>query len=111
MGTVSLKREFKSFNSQQEIELKRAFAAAQDDLTELRTELAAAVADLTALRTTVANLVTDMANRITNHNTLRAKLNLDAGVTDVDYAAATAQVSAAPDALTATTPAALTLTD
>jgi hypothetical protein len=59
-------------------------------------------ADLTALRATVAALVVDSANRVANHNTLIAKLNLDAGVTDVNYAAATAQTSAAPAALVVT---------
>lgn len=86
--SVSIKQQFKTFNSQQEVELKRAFDALQTDLTNLRA--------------TVAALVTDMATRITNHNTLRTKLNADGGVTDTDYAAATAQTSAAPSALTLT---------
>ena len=71
------------------------------EAVELRATLTAVLADLTALRTTTAALVTNMASRIANHNTLIAKLNLDVGVTDVDYAAATA--------ITATTPPALTL--
>lgn len=62
--------------------------------------ITALLADVTAIRTTVVALVTDMASRISDHNTLRAKLNLDAGVTDVDYAAATAITAVAPAALT-----------
>ena len=58
------------------------------------------LADITALRTTVAALVVDNANRLANHNTLIAKLNLDGGVTDVNYAVATAATSSAPAALT-----------
>lgn len=69
---------------------------------ELKVDLTALIADVTALRTPVAALVTDMATRISDHNTLRAKLNLDAGVTDADYAAATAITAAAPAALTVT---------
>lgn len=62
--------------------------------------LDAILVDLAALRAEVAKLVTDMGSRITDHNTLVAKLNLDAGVTDTNYAAATAQTAAAPAALT-----------
>lgn len=78
------------------------------DLTEIRAEVAKLVTDLTATRLEVVDLVTDNANRIANHNTLIAKLNLDGGVTDADYAAATAAVATNPAALTATTPDALT---
>lgn len=67
---------------------------------ELFALLEAAQNDIAALRTTVAALVVDSANRLANHNTLRAKLNLDSGVNDTDYAAATAQTSTAPAALT-----------
>lgn len=38
----------------------------------------------------VSNLVDAVNALITDHNTLRAKLNLDAGVTDTNYAASTA---------------------
>lgn len=69
---------------------------------ELKTDLTALIADVTAIRAEVVKLVTDMATRISDHNTLRAKLNLDAGVTDADYAAATAITAAAPAALTVT---------
>ena len=53
----------------------------------------AIVADLTAMRVTLAALVVDVAALITAHNTLATKLNADAGVTDTDYAAASAQTS------------------
>ncbi len=69
---------------------------------ELIALLNAAQADIAALRTVVAALVTDMASRISNHNTLATKLNADAGVTDEDYAAATAITATAPAALTFT---------
>lgn len=36
------------------------------------------------------DVVTAITALIADHNTLRAKLNADAGVTDVDYAASTA---------------------
>ena len=62
--------------------------------------LNAILVDLTALRTVQAKLVTDMGTRITNHNTLVTKLNADAGVTDTDYASATAITATAPAALT-----------
>ena len=83
--------------------IKKAFSyqPAQES-KELKAAFDTVLADLTALRTTVAALVTDMGTRITNHNTLIAKLNLDAGVTDANYAAATAITAAAPAALTLT---------
>lgn len=62
--------------------------------------LAAMLTDITAIRAEVVKLVTDMASRISDHNTLIAKLNADAGVTDTNYAAATAITAAAPAALT-----------
>ena len=71
-----------------------------NDAGELRTLLETALVDLAALRVTVAALVVDVASGVANHNTLIAKLNLDEGITDVNYAAATAQTSEAPDALT-----------
>ena len=60
--------------------------ANKNDAFELRKLLDAALADIAALRA-------DMANRVANHNTLIAKLNLDGGVTDTNYAAATAATS------------------
>lgn len=45
-------------------------------------------ATINELRTGHDALVADMATRIANHNTLKTKLNADAGVTDADYAAA-----------------------
>jgi hypothetical protein len=69
---------------------------------ELQKVLEGLRADLEATRAEVVKLVADMASRIANHNTLRAKLNLDGGVTDVDYAAATAITAADPAAMTVT---------
>jgi chromosome segregation ATPase len=71
-------------------------------IDELKTDYTALLADVTAIRAEVVKLVTDMASRISDHNTLRTKLNADAGVTDADYAAAAAITAAAPAALTAT---------
>ena len=70
------------------------------DAYQQRLLLEAMLADITALRATVALLVADNASRIANHNTLIAKLNLDGGVTDTNYAAATAATATAPAALT-----------
>lgn len=64
----------------------------------------AIVADLTAIRVTLAALVVDVAALITAHNTLATKLNNDATVTDTDYAAASAQTSTTPAAITAVAP-------
>jgi hypothetical protein len=50
---------------------------------DTKTALADFVSEVEALRTAVAALKAD-------HNTLVAKLNLDAGVTDVNYAVSTA---------------------
>lgn len=50
---------------------------------DTKVALADFVSEIEALRTAVAALKAD-------HNTLVAKLNLDAGVTDVDYAVSTA---------------------
>lgn len=99
-------------------DLKKALSDVAADLAALRTPTAAAVADLGALRTPMVDDIADLAAVITavnalreDHNTLIAKLNLDAGVTDTNYAASTASVVAAtavaPGALTASTPAAL----
>jgi hypothetical protein len=88
-------------------ELQVIAATLEADMIALRATVAALVVDITALRTTVAALVVDNANRLANHNTLIAKLNLDAGVTDENYAVATAATSAAPAALTTSAPAAL----
>ena len=52
------------------------------------------VTDLTALKTAV-NGLNDAADALKlDHNTLRAKLNLDGGVTDTDYAASTSTTPA-----------------
>lgn len=77
------------------------------DITALKAANDKVLADITAIRNEVVKLVTDMASRISNHNTLVAKLNLDAGVTDENYAVATAATASNPAALTDT---AVTLT-
>ena len=84
----------------QSIKQRTAALSEVNDQRQLRLLLESLLTDVTALRATVAALVTDNANRIANHNTLIAKLNLDGGVTDTDYAVATAATSAAPSALT-----------
>ena len=78
------------------------------DITAVRAEVVKLVTDYTAGRAEVVKLVTDHAALITNFNTLRTKLNADAGVTDTDYAAATAATAVAPAAVTAANPAAIT---
>jgi hypothetical protein len=82
--------------------IKTATAAMQGAQNKKTTRqlLEATRSDLATLRAVVIQLVTDNANRIANHNTLIAKLNLDAGVTDEDYAAGTEAVSSNPAALT-----------
>ena len=46
--------------------------------------------DQVALHAVLTNLVAAVNALITDHNTLRTKLNADAGVTDTNYAASTA---------------------
>lgn len=70
--------------------LERALDAARADSVALRASLVTVKADLTALRTAITGLT--------------AKLDLDAGVTDENYASALD-----PAALTTTDPAATTL--
>ncbi len=77
-------------------------------LTELKLDHDAIVTDATAIRAEVVKLVTDMGTRITEHNTLTTKLNADAGVTDTNYAAATAITAGNPAAVSSTTIAATT---
>ena len=94
-------------------ELQTDHATFKTVVDELKTDYTALLADVTATRAEVVKLVTDMGTRITEFNTLTTKLNADAGVTDVNYATATAITAAAPAALTATaiaasSPAALT---
>lgn len=63
--SVSIKREFKSFSSQQEIELKRALNAVQNDLTELRAQFVALLAKMDADFADVANASVDYAASVT----------------------------------------------
>ena len=83
-------------------ELHADHATNKTIIDELKTDYTALLADVTAIRAEVVKLVTDMGTRITENNTLATKLNNDAGVTDVDYAAAAAITAANPAALTAT---------
>lgn len=78
-------------------------------VNELKVDYTALLADVTAIRAEVVKLVTDMGTRISDHNTLKTKLNADEGVTDTNYAAATAITAGAPAALTATSIAATAL--
>lgn len=50
--------------------------------------------DQVAVHAVLTNLVAAVNALIADHNTLRAKLNADAGVTDVNYAASTASTVA-----------------
>lgn len=88
--------------------LRAALADSVVLATELKVDYTALLADVTAMRTVLAAAVVDIAAGISDHNTLRTKLNADAGVTDTNYAAATAATSTAPAALTATAIAAAT---
>lgn len=65
--------------------------------------LDALLADITAIRTQVVALVADVTGIVAEWNTLTTKLNADAGVTDTNYAAATAKTAVNPAALTTTT--------
>ena len=71
------------------------------DEQDERTLLTAMLADITAIRAEVVKLVTDVGVLDTGLDTLATKLNADGGVTDTNYAGATA-------AMTAAAPAALT---
>lgn len=73
------------------------------DKAAVRQLMEATLADNAALRATVAALVTDVTALATAVDVLAAKLNLDAGVTDENYAVTNEA------AVTATAPAALTL--
>jgi hypothetical protein len=63
--SVSIKREFKSFTSQQEIELKRALNAVQNDLDELRTKFIALLAKMDADFANVTNASVDYESTTT----------------------------------------------
>lgn len=82
----SIKKRLQAVNSQQDSrELKFLYNAILADLTAIRSTVAASVADITALDTAVDVLIT--------------KMNLDAGITDVDYAGAAAMTASTPSAL------------
>ncbi len=84
------------------IKNRTASIASRNDAEHIRLVLAAMLVDVTAIRAEVVKLVTDMGTRITEFNTLTTKLNADAGVTDTNYATATAITAANPAALTTT---------
>ena len=58
--------------------------------TPLKRTITATNVDQTDLVVLLQNLVTSVNALISDHNTLRAKLNSDAGVTDTNYAVSTA---------------------
>ena len=63
----------------------------RDVINANRSQVITTRALVNSIKTQVNALVIDMASRVTNHNTLATKLNADGGVTDTNYAAATAQ--------------------
>jgi hypothetical protein len=59
-------------------------------MAAIKVPITATNIDQVALYTHLNNVATAVNALIANHNTLIAKLNLDAGVTDVNYAVSTA---------------------
>lgn len=109
----SVKQRLQALSTKVDVkELRPLIEAILTDLGVLRTPAAASIVDYTAGRAEIAKLVTDITTLATALDTLAAKLNLDGGVTDVDYFRlnAAAITAANPAAVTATAPAALTLT-
>jgi len=88
----------------QSIKTRVGAMSVKRDSKELRKLIEAVLVDLGALRTPAAANVTDVAALASAVDTLAAKLNSDAGVTDANYSVANAA------AVTASAPAALTLT-
>jgi len=70
---------------------------------KLNEVLDAIVADLTELRAHMILNVADVVLLDTAFDTLVAKLNADAGITDTDYAGASAMTGSDPAALTTST--------
>jgi hypothetical protein len=60
-------------------------------MAAIKVPITATNIDQVALYTHLNNVATAVNALIANHNTLIAKLNLDAGVTDVNYAVSTAR--------------------
>ena len=58
--------------------------------TPLKRSITSTNIDQSDLVVLLGNLVASVNALISDHNTLRAKLNADAGVTDANYAASTA---------------------
>lgn len=91
--------------------IRTRYTALRTDVTAIRAEVVKLVTDLTATRAELVKAVTDLGALRTAHNAALAKLDADAGVTDVNYAATTAApaiTAAAPAAITAAAPAAIT---
>ena len=84
----------------QSIKHRTGAMSINSDTIELRKLLEAALVDLAAMKVAVDALVVDTTASVANHNALVAKMNLDGGITDTDYAVATAQTSEATSALT-----------
>jgi hypothetical protein len=82
--------------------------AMQVDIAALRGTLLRVQADEKDIHTTLAAVQTDVAAIYTGYAALIAKLNLDTGVTDENYANPAAKTSAAPVALTSSAPNAVT---
>jgi hypothetical protein len=59
-------------------------------MAAIKVPLTATNIDQVALYTHLTNVMAAINALITDHNTLRTKLNSDAGVTDTNYAASTA---------------------
>ena len=81
----------------------------RDLVNQGRTQVTAAKADVATLKVAVDALCKDVANVVTEWNTLTTKLNADAGVTDTNYAAATARTAVTTAAMTQATITAATL--
>lgn len=62
-------------------------------MTEINTDNALYQQNLITMLTSIH---TDLAAAVADHNTLVAKLNADAGITDTDYADATALTTTVP---------------
>jgi hypothetical protein len=59
-------------------------------MAAIKVPITATNIDQAALVALLGNMATAINALITDHNTLRTKLNADAGVTDTNYAASTA---------------------
>jgi len=99
--SVSIKKHFSHAPSQEAIEFKRVMDAVLADLTSQKVVIDAMVALTTELRVDHALFITltdelkiDIATIATFEAALTAKLDADAGITDVDYASTLTEVVA-----------------